>query len=68
MVQSGSSGFSQIDRDELDDEQIIICPSRSTCEVVIVQPNAGVNFVVVFGDVAWRLETSWQKSIAHGAP
>jgi hypothetical protein len=27
MVQSGSSGFSQIDREELDDEQIIILSS-----------------------------------------
>jgi hypothetical protein len=54
MVQQGSGGFSQIDWAELDDEQIIVCPSRSTCEAVILQPNAGVNFAVVFGYVAWH--------------
>jgi hypothetical protein len=66
MVQLGSGGFSQIDREELDDEHIIICPSHSTREAVILHPNAGVNFAVVFGYVAWRLETSQKTSVAHG--
>jgi hypothetical protein len=53
MVQPGFGGFYQIDWEELDDEQIIICHSRSTREVVILQPNTGVNFAIIFGYVAW---------------
>jgi hypothetical protein len=68
MVQLGSGGFSQIDREELDDEQIIICPSHSTCEAVILQPNDGVNFTIISDDVAWRPKMSQKMSVAHGAP
>jgi hypothetical protein len=68
MVQLGSSRFRQIDREELDDEQVIVCPSRSRCEVVILQPNDGVNFAVVFGDVAWCPKMSRKMSVAHSAP
>jgi hypothetical protein len=68
MVQLGPHGFSQIDREKLDDEHIIICPSRSTREAVILQPNAGVNFAVVFGDVAWHPKTSQKMSVVHGTP
>jgi hypothetical protein len=68
MVQPGFGGFYQIDWEELDDEQIIICHSRSTREVVILQPNTGVNFAIIFGYVAWRPETSRKMSVAHGTP
>jgi hypothetical protein len=47
MVQPGPSGFSQIYREELDDEQIIGYPSRSTREAIILQPNTGVSFAIV---------------------
>jgi hypothetical protein len=59
---------SQIDREELDDEQIIVYPSRSTCEAVILQPNPGINFAIVYGDVAWHPKMSQKMSIVHGAP
>jgi hypothetical protein len=68
MVQPGSGGFNQVDREELDDEQIIVCPSCNTREAIILQPNIGVNFAVVFGDVAWCLEMSRKTSVVHGAP
>jgi hypothetical protein len=35
MVQQGSGGFSEIDREELNDEKITVCPSHSTREAVI---------------------------------
>jgi hypothetical protein len=67
MVQPGSGRFSQIDREELDNEQIIVRSSRSTCEVTILQPHARVGFAVVFGDVAQHSKASWEMSVAHGA-
>jgi hypothetical protein len=65
MVQPGPSGFSQIYREELDDEQIIGYPSRSTREAIILQPNTGVSFAIVFGGVARRLKEFWKMSAAH---
>jgi hypothetical protein len=68
MVQPGSGRFSQIDREELDNEQIIVRSSRSTCEVTILQPHARVGFAVVFGDVAQHSKASWEMSVAHVPP
>jgi hypothetical protein len=67
MVQLGPGGFGQIDREELDDEQIIGCPSRSTHEAIILKPDAGVCFAVIFGDGAQHSKTSWKTSIAYSA-
>jgi hypothetical protein len=67
MVQPGHGRFSQIYREELDNEQIIDCPSRSTREAIILQPDAGVGFAVVFDDVARFSKASWKMSIALSA-
>jgi hypothetical protein len=67
MVQLGPSGFDQIDREELDDEQIIGCPSHSTHEAIILQAYTGVGFAVVIGDVTRRSKTSWKTTVVHGA-
>jgi hypothetical protein len=67
MVQPSAGGFSQKDREELNDEKIIGCPSRSTREAIMLQPDAGAGFAVIFGEVAWSSEASWKTSIAHGA-
>jgi hypothetical protein len=52
MVQPCLDRFSQIDMEDLDDEQIISCPSHSTRETIILKPDTGVGFAIVFGDVA----------------
>jgi hypothetical protein len=52
MVKPSPGGFSHIDREVLDDERIIGCPSCSTCEAIILQLDAGVGFAIVFGHVA----------------
>jgi hypothetical protein len=67
MVHPSPGGFGQIDREELDDQQIIVRSSHSTCEVAILQSDARVGFFVVFGDVARCSKASWKMSIAHGA-
>jgi hypothetical protein len=65
MVRLGPGRFSQIEREELDDEQIIGCPSCTTHEVIILQPNTGVGFAIVFGDVARCSKVSWKTNVAH---
>jgi hypothetical protein len=34
---------------------------------MILQPDAGVGFAIVFVDVVQRSKTSWKTSVAHGA-
>jgi hypothetical protein len=41
--------------------------NRSSSTQMILQPDAGVGFAVVFGDVARRSKASWKMSVAHGA-
>jgi hypothetical protein len=36
MVQPILGRFGQIDREELDDEQVVVRSSRSTCEAIIL--------------------------------
>jgi hypothetical protein len=52
MVQPGRGGFNQINREELDDKKIIVRSAHPAREVVILQPDAGVGFAIVLGDVA----------------
>jgi hypothetical protein len=56
-----------VNREELEDERVIIRSARSTHEAVILQLDTGVSFAIVLDDVVWRLKTFWETSIAHGA-
>jgi hypothetical protein len=67
MVQPGSGRFSQIAREELDDEEIVVRSSLSTREVVILQLDTEVGFVVIFGDVVRCSKAPWEMNVAHGA-
>jgi hypothetical protein len=53
--------------EKLDDEKVIVYPSHLTCETVVLQPDAGVSFIIVLDDVARRLETLWEASVVHSA-
>jgi hypothetical protein len=66
MIQPDPGGIRQVDQEEMDDERVIIRSARVSCEVVILQPDAGVSFAVILDDVAWRMKTLWQTSIAYG--
>jgi hypothetical protein len=54
MVQPSPHGFGHIDREELDDEQIIVHSFCFTCEVVILQLDAAIGFSIVLGDRGTR--------------
>jgi hypothetical protein len=51
MVLSCSGGISQVDWELLDNKEIIICSTRIACEAVVPQPNTGVGFAIILGDV-----------------
>jgi hypothetical protein len=52
MIQPGLGGISQVYREEMDDEGVIIHFACSTCEVVILQADAGFGFAILLDDVA----------------
>jgi hypothetical protein len=67
MILPGPGGISQVDREELDDEGVIVHSTRFPREAVILQPDVGVSIAVVLDNVAWCLKTLWEMSVTHGA-
>jgi hypothetical protein len=65
MIQPGPGGISQVDWEELDDEEIIVHSTHFACEAIILQQDAGVSFAIVLDDVAWHSKKLWEASIAH---
>jgi hypothetical protein len=57
MIQLGPSRVTQVDGEELDDENVIIHPTCLTSKVVVLQPDARVSFTVIPDDVAWHSKT-----------
>jgi hypothetical protein len=58
----------QVNGEELDDEEIIICPTCPARKAVVLQPNAGIGSVVIFDDVVWHPKMFREACIMHVAP
>jgi hypothetical protein len=68
VIESGPGRVSQVNGEELDDEKMVICPARPAREAVVLQPNAGICFVVIF-DNAIRCPKAYREAcVAHVAP
>jgi hypothetical protein len=59
---------SQVNGEELDNEQVIIHPVRLAQKVVVLQPNVEIGFMVIFDDVVWCPKTFREARLAHVAP
>jgi hypothetical protein len=58
----------QVNREELDDGKVVICPAYPTREMVVLQPNAGIDFAIILDDVIGRSKTLRETRVAHVAP
>jgi hypothetical protein len=67
MIQPGPVKISQVDGEELDDDEIIVRSALSTREAVVLQPDTRVSFVVVLDDVAQCLKMLWEMSVTYDA-
>jgi hypothetical protein len=65
VVQSGPSHVGQLNEEELDDEEVIICPTHPTCKAVVLQPNTRICLTIVFNDVIWCPERFWETRVTH---
>jgi hypothetical protein len=67
MIQLDHGGVGHVDREELDDEEVIVWSTHSAHEAVVLQPDSRVSFAIVLDDVAWCSKMLWEMSIAHDA-
>jgi hypothetical protein len=51
VIEPDPGRIGQVNVEELDDEEVIICPACSAREAIVLQPNAGVGFAIIFDDV-----------------
>jgi hypothetical protein len=65
VVQPGPSHVGQVNEEELDDEEIIICPTRPIRKAVVLQPNARICLTIAFNDVIWCPERFWETHVTH---
>jgi hypothetical protein len=68
VVEPGPGHVGQVNGEELDDEEIIVRPTRPTHEAVVLQPNTGICLNIVFDDVIWCPETFWETRVMHIIP
>jgi hypothetical protein len=68
VIEPCSGRVDQVNGEELDDKKVTVRPARPTRKPVVLQPNAGISFAVVFGNVVGRPKTFREARIAHVAP
>jgi hypothetical protein len=68
VIEPSPDCVSQVNREKLDDEDVVIHPTHPARKAVIFQPNIGVGFAIIIDDVVWLLEIFWETCIMHVAP
>jgi hypothetical protein len=68
VTEPSSGRVSQVDGEELDDERVIIRPTRPTCEMVVLQPDVGIGLAVIPDDVVGHVEMPREARITYVAP
>jgi hypothetical protein len=51
VIEPGPGRVSQVNGEELDDEEVVIRPACPARKAVVHQPNVGVDFAIVFDDI-----------------
>jgi hypothetical protein len=54
--------------EELDDEEVIICPARPPRRAVVLQPNAGISFAIILDDDVRCLEVFQEACVMGVVP
>jgi hypothetical protein len=67
VIKPSLGRISQIDGEELDDEEVIIHPTRPAREAVVAQPDTGIGLAVILDDVVGHTEMPREARITHVA-
>jgi hypothetical protein len=54
VIEPRPSHVDQVNGEELDDEEAVICPACRACKVVVLQPHIGIGVAVIFNNVIWH--------------
>jgi hypothetical protein len=68
VIEPSSGCVSQVNREELDDEEVIVRPTRLAREAVVLQPNIGICVAIILDDVVGHTEMPREARIMHVAP
>jgi hypothetical protein len=68
VIKRSSRHVDQVNGEELDDKEVIVCPTRSARDVVVHQPITEIGFAVILDDVVGRTKTLSPARIVHVAP
>jgi hypothetical protein len=65
VIEPSSERVDQVNGEELDDEEVIVCPAH---EAVVLQPNTGIGFAAVLDDVVGHPKMLREACVTHVAP
>jgi hypothetical protein len=65
VVQPGPSQVGLVNWEELDDEHVIVDPTRLACKLVILQQNARICLAFVLDDIARCVKIFWETCVMH---
>jgi hypothetical protein len=68
VIVPSSGRLSHVDGEELDDEEVIVCPTCPAHEAVVLQPYAGIGLAIILDDVVGVTKTPREARIAYVAP
>jgi hypothetical protein len=68
VIEPSPSRVSYVNGEELDDEEIILCPAYPAHEIVILQSNTGIGFAIILDDIIRCLTMLRETCVAHVAP
>jgi hypothetical protein len=64
-IEPGPGRVGQVNGEELDNEEVIIHPTCPLCKAVVLHPNTGIGFAVIFDDVIWHLKMFSKAHVVH---
>jgi hypothetical protein len=67
VIEPGPGQVSQVDGEELDDEDVIICPTHPACKAVVLKPNTGIGCTIIFNNIVRCPKTPREACVEHVA-
>jgi hypothetical protein len=67
MIQPGPGRISQVDWDELDNEEVLIRSAHLARKAVVLQLDSRVSLVIILDDIAWPSKMLWEMGFLHDA-
>jgi hypothetical protein len=67
VIEPSSGRVGQVNGEEQDDEEVIILPAYLAHKAIVLQPNVGIGFAVIFDDDIWHPKMFREACVVHVA-